>query len=157
MFNKKSYPIRFLFCILSLTFHSVGNLLGIKADVAGTNAWTTLSLGFTEKFDFIFGVWTFVIKIIIIVIDLIGKSKLGFVTVLNIVLIPIITDILVDMFCIIPNASTHLIGAVKFFIELAVMIIGVILSASFGLGTVLVMVMQASLLQLACKITHYEP
>ena len=34
---------------------------------------------------------------------------------------------------------------------------GLLLGAPFGLGTVLVMVLQASIFQLACKITRYEP
>lgn len=49
------------------------------------------------------------------------------------------------------------IGFIRFCIELAVMLIGVLLGAPFGLGSVLVMGLQASLFQLACRVCRYEP
>ena len=41
----KTYAKRFLICILGLAFFAFGNLLGVKAGSAGTNAWNTLALG----------------------------------------------------------------------------------------------------------------
>ena len=38
-----------------------------------------------------------------------------------------------------------------------VLIVGVLLGAPFGLGTVLVIVLQASIFQLACRVTNIEP
>ena len=49
------------------------------------------------------------------------------------------------------------IGAVRFCVEAAAMAVGVLLGAPFGIGTVLVMVLQASIFQLACRICRYEP
>ena len=49
------------------------------------------------------------------------------------------------------------IGVVRFAIEIAVMIIGVLMGASFGIGTVLSITLQASIFQLACKICRFEP
>ena len=49
------------------------------------------------------------------------------------------------------------IGGVKFGIEVCVLVIGVIMGAPFGLGTVLVMALQASIFQAVCRITRYEP
>lgn len=49
------------------------------------------------------------------------------------------------------------IGFIKFCMELVVMLIGVLLGAPFGLGTVLIMGLQASIFQLACRICRYEP
>ena len=49
------------------------------------------------------------------------------------------------------------IGGAKFFIELCALIAGILLQAPFGIGTVLVMVLQASIFQFTCRITHYEP
>ncbi len=49
------------------------------------------------------------------------------------------------------------IGTVKFCLEVAVLGVGFIMGAPFGIGTVLVMVLQASLFQFACKVTRYEP
>ena len=49
------------------------------------------------------------------------------------------------------------IGAVKFGIEVCVLVIGVLMGAPFGIGTVLVMALQASIFQGVCRITRYEP
>ncbi len=49
------------------------------------------------------------------------------------------------------------IGGAKFCLELLALLAGILLGAPFGIGTVLVMALQASIFQLACKVTHYEP
>ncbi|MBR0373419.1 MAG: hypothetical protein IJH91_02690 [Mogibacterium sp.] len=49
------------------------------------------------------------------------------------------------------------IGAARFATEIAVMIIGVLMGASFGIGTVLSITLQSSIFQLACRICHFEP
>ena len=48
------------------------------------------------------------------------------------------------------------IGTVKFGMELLVLVLGVLMGAPFGLGTVLVMALQASIFQLVCRICRYE-
>jgi len=48
------------------------------------------------------------------------------------------------------------IGTVKFGMEILVLCLGVLLGAPFGLGTVLVMALQASIFQLVCRICRYE-
>ena len=53
-----------------------------------------------------------------------------------------------------PNAP---IGTVKFCLEMAVLLVGFLLGAPFGIGTVLVILLQASIFQFACKVTRYEP
>ena len=197
----KEYGKRFLFCTLSLALYGFGNLLGVKAGAAGTNAWNTLSLGFSEKLAISFGSATLLISAVIIVIALLGKGKLGFGTVLNVLLIPFFSDLFLAVFEAVPSASgpaagavctllgqvvisfaTILymkpalgcgprdtlmvilgrkmpkapIGVVKFGLEMAVLLIGVLLGAPLGLGTVLVLVLQASIFQLVCKICRYE-
>ena len=49
------------------------------------------------------------------------------------------------------------IGFIKFCMELIVMLIGVLLGAPFGLGTVLIMALQASIFQIACRVCRYDP
>lgn len=49
------------------------------------------------------------------------------------------------------------IGTVKFGIEIAVLAIGFLMGAPFGIGTVLVMALQASIFQFVCKLCRYEP
>ena len=49
------------------------------------------------------------------------------------------------------------IGAVKFGIEALVLVIGILLGAPFGVGTVLVMALQAGIFQFVCKLCRFEP
>ena len=49
------------------------------------------------------------------------------------------------------------IGLVKFCLEAAVLLTGVLLGAPFGFGTVLTMAFQATIFQLACRICRFEP
>ena len=198
----KKYIKRFALCILGLALYGFGCVLGVKAGDAGTNAWSTLALGFGSKSGLSYGTATFLISLVIITVDILGKGKLGFGTFLNLLLIPIFSDIFLAMLAIIPDAQTAVggaalsllgqtvisfatvvymlpalgagprdtllviigrklpkipIGAVKFGIEMAVLLIGVLLGAPLGLGTVLVLVLQASIVQLVCRLCRFEP
>lgn len=198
----KEYSKRFTLCILGLVLYAFGNFLGVKAGAAGTNAWSTLSLGICEMSGISYGTATFGISILIIIIDFLGKGKLGFGTFLNLLLIPVFSDIFLALLAVIPDAQSAVggaalsllgqtvisfatvvymlpalgagprdtllviigkklpripIGAVKFGIEMAVLLIGVVLGAPLGLGTVLVLVLQASIFQLVCRLCRFEP
>ena len=41
----REYAKRFVLCTASLALFALGNVFGVKAGMAGTNAWNTLSLG----------------------------------------------------------------------------------------------------------------
>lgn len=198
----KEYVRRFIICISGLILYGFGNFLGVKAGSAGTNAWNTLALGLSGQTELSFGTAMLVISVIIIVIDLIGKGKLGFGTILNALLIASFSDFFLAVLTFVPTASNAVIGAVytligqtilsfatilymkaclgcgprdtlmviigkkfpkapigtvKFCIETGALLIGILLGAPFGIGTLLVMILQASIFQFACKITHYEP
>ena len=197
----REYVKRFALCILGLALYGFGCVLGVKAGSAGTNSWSTLALGIGSMSGLTYGTATFMVSIVIIAIDFFGKGKLGFGTLLNMLLIPVFSDIFLAMLSFIPDATNPIlgaivsllgqtvisfativyiipalgagprdtllviigrkvpkapIGAVKFGIEMAVLLIGVLLGAPFGLGTVLVMVLQASIFQLVCRICRYE-
>ena len=199
--TKKDWK-RLIFCVLSLALFGFGSFLGVKAGAAGTNAWNTLSLGLSDWFGISFGTATLCISAAIIVLDIIGKGKLGVGTVLNALLVPFFSDLYLEIFQQIPNASGVIsgaictllgqvvvsfatilymtpglgcgprdtmliligkkfpkvpIGMVKFCIEAVVLVVGFLLGAPLGLGTVLVLLLQASIFQLVCKITNYEP
>jgi len=199
---RAEYLKRFTVCLLGLFFYAVGNFLGVKAGAAGTNAWNTLSLGFVESAGITFGTAGLIISFIVIGIDLIGKGKIGFGTLMNGVLISIMSDILLNHITFIPEAPNNVIGAiytlvgqtvisfatilymkpalgcgprdtlmvivgrkfpkapigtVKFGLEVAVLIVGIVLGAPFGLGTVLVMALQATIFQFVCRLCRYEP
>ncbi len=49
------------------------------------------------------------------------------------------------------------IGVVKFLLESAALVVGIVMGAPFGLGTLLVMLLQASMFQFACWVCRYEP
>lgn len=198
----KTYAKRFLICILGLAFFAFGNLLGVKAGSAGTNAWNTLALGISDLTGISFGTATFSISLVIILLDLIGKGKLGFGTVMNAVLIPVFSDFFLTAFHFLPAASNSFTGAiytllgqtvlsfatilymlpalgcgprdtlmviigkkfpkapigiVKFAIEIGALLAGILMGAPFGIGTLLIMVLQASIFQFACKVMRYEP
>jgi len=198
----KEYSKRRIICLLGLTCYALGNFFGVLAGGAGTNAWNTLGIGIANSSGMSFGTATLMISLVIIVIDLLGKGKLGIGTVLNIFVISALNDVFLEIITFLPPADTVIlgviytllgqtiisfatilyltpclgagprdtlmliigkkipkvpIGAVKFGIEVGVLIVGIFLGAPFGIGTVLVMALQASIFQLACRICRYEP
>ena len=198
----KEYIKRFFICALGLAIFAVGNVFGVRAGSAGTNAWNTLALGITDATPISFGTATLLISITIIVIDVIFKGKIGFGTLMNALLIATFSDIFLKLLSFIPAAPNQFVGVIytlfgqtlisfatilymspglgcgprdtlmviigkrfpkapigiiKFCMEIAVMLIGVLLGAPFGIGTVLIMALQASIFQLACKVCRYEP
>ena len=193
---------RFLLCALGLACFSVGNVFGVHAGSAGTNAWNTLALGISGTTSLSFGTVTLLISVLVIVIDIIFKGRIGFGTLMNALLISWFSDLLLGIFDFLPYAQNQFIGAaltiigqtiisfstilymwpglgcgprdtlmviigkrfpkapigfIKFCMELVVLLIGVLLGAPFGLGTVLIMALQATIFQFASRICHYDP
>lgn len=206
--NKKKgslaaeYTRRLIVCVIGLFVYAFGTCLGVKAGSVGTNAWSTLNMGFMNVFGMSLGTATLVTGIIIILIDLLGKGKLGFGTFLNWMLISLFCDVIMKLTEFLPapgsiagglaytlsgqiivSFATILymkaelgcgprdtlmviigrlvpkvpIGAVKFCIELVVLGIGYLMKAPVGIGTLLVMLLQSGLFQLACKVCRFEP
>ena len=198
----KEYIRRFSVCIAGLALYGLGNAFGVFAGSAGTNAWNTLSIGVSDRLGISFGTASFLISLVIILIDLIGKGKIGFGTILNVFIISVFSDLWIRLLAILPaptgiavgvlctllgqiiiSIATIIymraelgcgprdtlmvlvgirfprspIGVVKFAIEVIVLLVGVLLGAPFGLGTVLVMALQASLFQLCCRLFRFEP
>ncbi len=198
----KGYLLRILFCSAALALYGFSNLIGVKAGGAGTNAWNTLALGISGKSGLSFGTATFMVSLVIIIIDIVGKGQLGLGTVLNIILIPVFSDLFLMLFSWLPTASGVItgtilsligqtlcsfatifymmpemgcgprdtlmvlvgkrfprvpIGVIKFCVELAALLAGVLLGAPFGPGTVLIMVLQAAIFQMVCRILRFEP
>ena len=198
----KSYFKRLLICVVGLAIYGLGNACGVLAGSAGTNAWNTLTIGLTDKLGITFGLGSFIISLAIIIIDIIGKGKIGIGTILNIFIISIFSDIWIKVLQMLPSSDSAVvgviytlvgqfiisistiiymspelgcgprdtlmiiigkkfpkapIGAVKFGIEVAVLVVGVIMGAPFGIGTVLVMALQASIFQLCCRLFRFEP
>ena len=198
----KEYFKRFFICALGLACFAIGNVFGIHAGSAGTNAWNTLALGISVQTSLSFGTVTLLISVLVVLIDIIFKGRIGFGTLMNAILISWFSDLFLAVFRFLPTAQNQLIGAaltiigqtiisfstilymsaglgcgprdtlmviignrfprapigfIKFCMELIVMLIGVLLGAPFGLGTVLIMALQASIFQIACRVCRYDP
>ena len=198
----KEYTKRLIVCLIGLAVCGLGNFFGVKAGAVGTNSWNTLALGISSFTGMSFGSATFSISIGVIVIDILGRGKIGFGTLLNASLIAAFSDVFLNVFSFIPEISNSFggilstllgqalislgtviymnaalgcgprdtlmviigrkmprmpIGAVRFCLEFAVLIVGMLMGAPFGLGTVAVMVLQASIFQLICNICRCEP
>jgi uncharacterized membrane protein YczE len=189
-------------CILGLALYALGTVFGVFAGEAGTNGWNTLAIGLSNITDMSFGTAVFAIGVVLLVIDFLGKGKLGLGTFMNVLLIPWMSDILIKTLTFIPEPQNMLtgviytltgqmiiafasvvymrpglgagprdtlmvvtgklvpsvpIGAVKFGLEIAALIAGVVMGAAFGIGTVLVIALQASFFQFACRVCRFEP
>lgn len=198
----KEYLKRFSICALGLACFSVGNVFGVHAGSAGTNAWNTLALGISGSTSISFGTATLLISGLVVLIDILFKGRIGFGTLMNAFLISWFSDLLLGVFHFLPTAQNQLIGAaltiigqtiisfstilymspglgcgprdtlmviigkrfpnapigfIKFCMELVVMLIGVLLGAPLGLGTVLIMALQASIFQIASRVCRYDP
>lgn len=198
----KEYMRRFFICALGLACFAIGNVFGIHAGSAGTNAWNTLALGISGTTSLSFGTVTLLISVLVVIVDIIFKGRIGFGTLMNAILISWFSDLFLELFRFLPTAQNQFIGAaltiigqtiisfstilymsaslgcgprdtlmviignrfpnapigfIKFCMELVVMLIGVLLGAPFGLGTVLIMALQASIFQIACRICRYDP
>jgi len=200
--SNQPYWKRFAVCIIGLVLYGFGNFMGVIAGSAGTNAWNTLGIGVSDAFGISFGMATFSISLAIIIIDVLGKGRLGIGTVLNIVLVSIFSEFFLTIFSFIPKSTDPILGAiytligqvvisfatifymkpalgcgprdtlmviignkfpktpigiVKFFVEILALVAGFLLGAPIGLGTLLIMILQATIFQFACKITRFDP
>ena len=197
----KNYPKRLLLCITGLMLYGLGSFFGVIAGSAGTNAWSTLSLGVAGRLAVSYGTGNIIISILVLGVDLLCRGKLGIGSVLNAFLVAVFSDYFINTFTFFPPAESMVlgvvytllgqtiiafativytlpalgcgprdtlmviigrrfarfpIGTVKFGMEILVLFLGVLLGAPFGIGTVLVMALQASIFQLVCRICHYE-
>ena len=198
----REYTKRVLICVAGLFLYGFGNVFSVKSGDVGTNAWNTLAMGISDATSVSFGTATLLISCVIILIDIVGRGKLGFGTLLNFILIPVFSDICLAVFDFVPAAPNMVwgmvytlctqlwlsfalviymkpalgcgprdtlmviigrkmpkapIGLVKFILEAVALTVGALLGAPFGLGSVLVLALQASMFQFACWVCRYEP
>lgn len=200
--KAEKYGKRIIVCIAGLALYALGTVFGVFAGEAGTNGWNTLAIGLSNITGMSFGTAVFAIGAVLLVIDYLGKGKLGIGTFMNVLLIPFMSDLLLKVLTFIPEPPNMItgvaytlagqmiiafatvvymrpglgagprdtlmvvtgklvpsvpIGAVKFALEIAALIAGVVMGAAFGIGTVLVIALQASFFQFACKVCGFEP
>ena len=196
------YCRRIVICIIGLALYALGTVFGVFAGAAGTNGWNTMAIGLSSVTGMSFGTAVFAIGAVLLVIDFLGKGKLGLGTFMNVLLIPWMADIFLKILIFIPDPPSVFVGVlytlagqmiiafatvvymrpglgagprdtlmvvtgklvpkvpigiVKFALEIAALAAGVIMGAAFGIGTVLVIALQASFFQFACRVCRFEP
>ena len=130
----KEYVKRFFICALGLACFAVGNVFGVHAGSAGTNAWNTLVLGISGATSLSFGTASLMISALVILIDIIFKGRIGFGTIMNAVLIAWFSDLYLAIFSFLPTAQNQFIGAVLTVIGQTIISFSTILYMSPGLG-----------------------
>ena len=109
----KEYTKRVAVCLFGLVICSTGNFFSIKAGAAGTNSWNTLALGIASFSGISFGSGTLIISLIVVIIDLIGKGKLGFGTILNATLVAAFSDMFLELFSFVPEINNQALGLIS--------------------------------------------
>lgn len=198
----REYCGRIITCVMGLALYALGTVFGVFAGDAGTNGWNTMAIGLSGVSGMSFGTAVFVIGAVLLVIDFLGKGKLGLGTFMNVLLIPLMSDVFLKTLTFVPEPPNVVvgviytlagqmiiafatvaymrpglgagprdtlmvvtgrlvpkapIGAVKFALEIAALLAGVVMGAAFGIGTVLVIALQASFFQFACRVCRFEP
>ncbi|MBE6018749.1 MAG: hypothetical protein E7230_00195 [Clostridiales bacterium] len=198
----KEYCKRIVICTIGLALFALGTVFGVLAGAAGTNGWNTLAIGTANVTGMTFGTAVLVTGAAVLLIDLLGKGKLGIGTFMNVFLISWMSDVFLKILAFVPEPPNVFVGViytlagqmitafatilymkpalgagprdtlmvvigkkfpkapigiVRFAIEMAALLAGVLMGAPFGIGTVLVIALQASFLQFACRVCRFEP
>ena len=119
---------------LGLVVYGLGNAFGVLAGSAGTNAWGTLNIGVSKLLGFSYGTASLVIGLAIIVIDLIGRGKIGFGSILNIFIISVISDTWIRLIRFLPPPGNMLAGVCYSLIAQIIIAFATVLYMSPALG-----------------------
>lgn len=130
----KEYLRRFAVMCLGLVVYGLGNAFGVLAGSAGTNAWGTLNIGVSKLLGFSYGTASLVIGLAIIVIDLIGRGKIGFGSILNIFIISVISDTWIRLIRFLPPPGNMLAGVCYSLIAQIIIAFATVLYMSPALG-----------------------
>ena len=130
----KDYLHRIPICLAGLLLYGFGNVFSVAAGSAGTNAWNTLALGIGNKANLSFGTATFCISLAIVIIDLVGKGKLGIGTLLNMTVIPVCSEWFMELLSFVPTAPNAVVGACYTLFSQVIFAFATILYMFPGLG-----------------------
>ena len=119
--NLKPKNKTLIYLVLGLILFGLGETLLIAANV-GVSPWTVLAQGISVQTEYSIGVTTFIVSIIVLFIWIPLKQKPGIGTILNVIIIPIVTDF----------SLPHLPYPEIFVLQLFQVIIGVLI---VGLGS----------------------
>ena len=108
----KTYFKRTLSCFVGVMLCGLASSLGAMAGGAGTNAWNTLALGISGRTGMTFGTATLSVSAAIILIDILGRGKLGFGTVINVVFVAYFSDFFLARLSFLPVADGPVLGLI---------------------------------------------
>ena len=128
------YCRRIIICIAGLALYALGSYWGVIAGSAGTNGWNTMALGMSNITGISFGTSVFAIGIALLVIDFLGKGKLGLGTVLNVTLIPAISDFFLRTLTFIPDPPNLAVGVIYSLLGQLIIAFATVVYMSPGLG-----------------------
>lgn len=194
-----SYVKRITRLIFGLFLYALGSFLTIQANI-GLAPWEAFSMGFVKLTDISFGNIVVISGLVIVVIDIILKEKIGIGTILNAILIGKFVD-LIQYFKLIPQMTNFWfgllmllagqviiclgsyfyigaslgcgprdslmvalgkrvpkwpIGVIRGLLEGTVLIIGWLLGAKVGIGTVISVFGIGFILQLTFKLLRFD-
>lgn len=130
----KDYAKRLLVCLCGLALYALGNYFGVLAGSAGTNGWNTMALGLSNVTGMTFGTGVFTIGIALLVIDYLGKGKLGVGTFLNVFLISWLSDVFLRVLTFIPDPPNTAVGVFYALLGQMIIAFATVLYMRPGLG-----------------------
>lgn len=163
----KGYRVRLVRLIFGLFLFALGSFLTIQANI-GLASWEAFSMGVANLTNQTYGQIIIISGVIILVIDVALKEKIGFGTILNTILIGVFVD-MIQASGIIPQMNNFfsgvlmlLLGQVSicvgsyFYIEGTVLLIGWLLGAKVGIGTVISVFGISFILETTFKILRFD-
>ena len=130
----KDYAKRLLVCLCGLALYALGNYFGVLAGSAGTNGWNTMALGLSNVTGMTFGTGVFTIGIALLIIDYLGKGKLGVGTFLNVFLISWLSDVFLRVLTFIPDPPNTAVGVFYALLGQMIIAFATVLYMRPGLG-----------------------
>lgn len=119
---KEKIWFRSIKAALGLIFYSFGLFLTVKANI-GVAPWDVFALGFVNQFSITLGQATMMISVVVVIVDLILKEKIGIGTLLDAIIVGAFLDIF-EMMGIVPNMTMVWTGLVAMTIGLFIMALG---------------------------------
>ena len=195
------YFKRWARCIAGLILCGTGTYLTVQAVTIGIGAWETFQTGLSLRTGLSYGTWSVMVSVVVILIDLLLKGKIGIGTLFNAVMIGKIVDfwhfhcnfipqavsvpvgilyILIGQIIVAFGTVLYMspalgcgprdtlmvvlgkkfpkanIGVVRFCIESVVFLLGVLLGAPYGWGTVFAMACTSYIMQFVFKLCHFS-
>ena len=91
----QSYFFRLLRLFLGLFLYALGTVITIQANV-GLAPWEAFHMGLSQKTGISFGKIVILVGLLIVMVSVILKEKIGFGTVLNMIFIGTFCDLIID-------------------------------------------------------------